>query len=293
MAVDENTTLHTDLIAQSIDFTNQFSTSLSTLLQVLGVTRKMPLASGNQIKIYENDVKLQDGNVAEGEVIPLSKVTRKLAKTVELTYKKHRKEVTAEAIQSSGFSGAVTDTDNEMLKANQRDVKKQFFDFVTGTEGATVVTADNFQMAIANSLGNLAVKFEDSDVQSVLFVNPMDFYAYLGGQQIQTQSAFGLQYIQNYLGFDVIIMSADVPQGKMAVTAADNLVVAYAPVNGNLSQAFPFTTDETGLIGIMHQAKGDNVSYDTVTLSAVVLFPERLDGIIQTTFAKNRHPTGS
>lgn len=283
---DEKLTVQTDLIAQSIDFTNQFKAGLTTLLQVLGVTRRQALSVGNQIKIYETDTDLADGKVAEGEIIPLSKVTKKLAKTITLDYNKHRKEVTAEAIQGSGFQAAVIDTDTELLRANQKDVKKSLLDFVTTAEGATQVTAESFQKAIALALGNLAVKFEDDDVQSVLFVNPLDFYQYLGDKEIQTQNSFGLQYLQGFLGFNTIILTAGVPQGKLAVTAANNLVMAYAPVSGQLNQAFSFTTDETGLIGVAHSPKNENLSYDTVTLSAVKLFPEMVDGIIQADFSK-------
>lgn len=283
----ENITVKDDLKPQSIDFTNQFNEGLTTLLKVLGITRKQPMMVGSQIKIYKSEVNAADGKVAEGEIIPLSKVTKKLDRTIDLDFNKHRKEITAEAIQSSGFSAAVIDSDNKLLRMNQKDIKKDLFDIVTSGEGATQITADNFQMALSLSLANLALKFEDMDIQSVVFVNPIDFYSYLGKTEIQTQTAFGLQYIQNYLGFNTIILSGSVPEGKVAATAALNLNVAYAPVNGELGQAFSFTTDETGLIGIMHTAKSDNVSYDSVTVSATKIFPEILDGIIQTDFSKS------
>lgn len=282
----ENITVKDDLKPQSIDFTNQFNAGLTTLLKVLGITRKQPMMVGSQIKIYKSEVKAADGKVAEGEIIPLSKVTKKLDRTIDLEFNKHRKEITAEAIQSSGFSAAVIDSDNKLLRMNQKDIKKDLFDIVTSGEGATQITADNFQMALSLSLANLALKFEDMDIQSVVFVNPIDFYSYLGKTEIQTQTAFGLQYIQNYLGFNTIILSGSVPEGKVAATAALNLNLAYAPVNGELGQAFSFTSDKTGLIGIMHTAKSDNISYDSVTVSATKIFPEILDGIIQTDFSK-------
>lgn len=50
----ENITTSKDLIAQSIDFTEQFTGSISTLLQVLNVTRMQPMAVGSQIKIYKS-----------------------------------------------------------------------------------------------------------------------------------------------------------------------------------------------------------------------------------------------
>ena len=279
----ENITTSTDLIAQSIDFTEQFTGSISTLLQALNVTRMQPMAVGSQIKIYKSEVTKANGNVAEGEVIPLSKVTRKLADTKELTYKKYRKQTTAEAIQSAGFNAAVNDTDSKLLRSIQGDIKKDFFDFVQ--TGTTKTSGDTFQKAIAQALGQLAIKWEDDDVQSVLFANPLDFYTYLGDSNITTQTAFGLTYIQNYLGFNTIILTGAVKQGTIAATASQNLNYAYAALNGNLNQAFNLTTDETGLIGVVHNAVTENASYETMALTSGVLFPERLDGIVVATIA--------
>lgn len=277
----ENITTASDLIAQSIDFTEQFNGSISTLLQVMGVTRMQPMAVGSQIKIYKSEVTKADGNVAEGEVIPLSKVTRKLAETKELAYKKYRKQTTAEAIQSAGFVPAVNDTDNKLLREIQKDIKKDFFDFVQ--TGTTTTTGDDFKKATAHALGQLAIKWEDDDIQSVLFANPIDFYDYLGDANVTVQTAFGLTYIQNFLGFNTIILSGAVKQGTIAVTAADNLNYAYAAINGQLGQAFTFTTDESGLIGVTHDSKTENASVDTLAMTSGVLFPERLDGIVVAT----------
>ena len=277
----ENITTSTDLIAQSIDFTEQFTGSISTLLQALNVTRMQPMAVGSQIKIYKSEVTKANGNVAEGEVIPLSKVTRKLADTKELTYKKYRKQTTAEAIQSAGFNAAVNDTDSKLLRSIQGDIKKDFFDFVQ--TGTTKTSGDTFQKAIAQALGQLAIKWEDDDVKSVLFANPLDFYTYLGDSNITTQTAFGLTYIQNYLGFNTIILTGAVKQGTIAATASQNLNYAYAALNGNLNQAFNLTTDETGLIGVVHNSVTENASYETMALTSGVLFPERLDGIVVAT----------
>ena len=279
----ENITTSTDLIAQSIDFTEQFTGSISTLLQALNVTRMQPMAVGSQIKIYKSEVTKANGNVAEGEVIPLSKVTRKLADTKELAYKKYRKQTTAEAIQSAGFNAAVSDTDSKLLRSIQGDIKKDFFDFVQ--TGTTKTSGDTFQKAIAQALGQLAIKWEDDDVQSVLFANPLDFYTYLGDSNITTQTAFGLTYIQNYLGFNTIILTGAVKQGTIAATASQNLNYAYAALNGNLNQAFNLTTDETGLIGVVHNSVTENASYETMALTSGVLFPERLDGIVVATIA--------
>lgn len=278
MAADANLITKDDLIAQSIDFNEQFTDGLGTLLRILGVTRMTPMAQGSTIKVYKSEVTKADGNVGEGELIPLSKVTRKLDHTLTLDFKKYRKLTSAEAIQSTGFKGAVTDTDAKLVKEVQKDVKQELFDFaVTGT---TKTSGETFKKAMAKGLGQLAVKWEDNDIQSVAFVNPVDFYDYLADAPLTMQTAFGLQYIQNFLGVNTIISSNAVKQGTIALTASQNINYAYASINGSLSQAFNLVTDETGLLGVAHQSVNNTLSYETVLLLAGKLFAERLDGIV-------------
>lgn len=278
MAVDANTITKNDLVAQSIDFTEQFNDGLQTLLRVLGVTRMTPMTQGSQIKIYKSEVTKANGSVGEGETIPLSKVTRRLDHTLTLEFNKYRKITTAEAIQSSGFQAAVTDTDSKLLKEIHGDVKKEIFDFV-GT-GNTKANGADFQKALGAGLGQLAVKWEDNDVQSVAFVNPIDFYNYVGAANITMQTAFGLQYIQNFMGVNTVILSGNVKKGTIDLTASQNINYAYAAINGALSSAFDLTTDETGLIGVAHNPVNESLSYQTVIFRAGQLFAERLDGVV-------------
>lgn len=286
MAVDPNTNLAADLINISIDFKERFNENIKKLQEVLGIMNLTSMSVGNQIKIYKSEVTKANPNVAEGEIIPLSKVTKKLAKTVELGYNKYRKVTTAESIQANGFVQAITDTDNLLLRAIQKDLKQNLFDFITGLTGTTATTADDFKGGIAKTLGQMAVKWEDYDVDAVLFINPIDFYDYLAKAELTTQSAFGLTYLENFMGFSKVIMTTAIPQGKIYATPTQNLNLAYANVNGgNLSQAFNFATDETGLLGVTHNSINESLSFQTVIMNGMVLFPERVDGIIETTIS--------
>ena len=281
---ETNLTTSTDLVAQSIDFVEQFSEGIQTLLNALGVVRMQPMTTGSQIKIYKSEVTKVDGNVAEGEIIPLSKVTRKLANTLTLGFKKYRKVSPIEAIQSAGrATPSIVATDNKLLRVVQKDVKKDLFDYITKSDAnKTTASGDDFQKAMAAALGQLSVKWEDYDTQTVAFANPLDLYAWLGNQTLTVQSAFGLQYIQNFLGFGTIILTAEVPQGTIATTVADNINYFYAPIS-SVGQLFNMSSDETGLIGVTHDAVNNNLSYETVVTMANVLTPERLDGIVLST----------
>lgn len=283
---ETNLTTSADLVAQSIDFTEQFTQGIQTLLNALGVVRMHPMTAGSQIKIYKSEVTKVDGAVGEGEVIPLSKVTRKLADTLTLTFKKYRKQTSIEAIQSAGgVTPAIVDTDNKLLREVQKDVKADLFDYITKANASkTTASGADFQKAMAAALGQLAVKWEDYDTQTVAFANPLDLYDWLGNQKIDVQNTFGLQYIQNFLGFNTIILTSAVKQGTIAATVADNINYFYAPIS-SVGQLFNMTSDETGLIGVTHDAVNNNLTYETVVTMASVLTTERLDGIVLSTIS--------
>ena len=48
-----------------------------------------------------------------------------------------------------------------------------------------------------------------------------------------------------------------------------------------LGKAFDFTTEELGLIGVTHDIQKQNLTAETIALSGVKLFAERLDGVVK------------
>lgn len=279
-AVDEKTITAADLAkVRDVDFAERFSTGIATLQKMLGVTRKIEKKAGEVLKVYKVSGTLESGVVAEGEVIPLSKYSTSYEPIGEAELKKWRKVTTAEAISEKGYGQAVNDTNARMLKDIQKGIRSNFISFLgTGTGSAS---GTGLQAALANTWGKLQILFEDTSVETVYFVNPLDVAAYLGSAQISTQTAFGMSYIENFLGMGTVILASDVPQGKIYATAAENIVLYYIPVtSADMAQAFALTADATGLIGIHTGATYDNLSAETVAASGVGLFAEKLDGIV-------------
>ena len=280
MAVQENTNLTTDFAkAQSIDFVNRFTGGIKKLQEMLGITRRQGLSEGSTIKNYKSSVTLADGDVAEGDLIPLSKVEKTLDKTYELAYKKYRRAVTLEAIQRSGFDQAVQEADTALLRKIQSNIRTDFAAFLaTGTGTAA---GNTMQAVVADAWAKLQVLFEDDGAGKVIVLaNPMDVSAYLGSSDITTQNAFGMTYFKAFL--DVSMMTnASVPKGKIYATVSDNINLAYPSISGGeISKAFHFTTDETGLVGITHAADYSRTNYETIILTAPTLYAERLDGVV-------------
>ena len=276
----ENTINSADLArVRDIDFAERFSAGLDTFMKMLGVSRKIEKKAGEVLKVYKVTGTLQDGTVAEGEIIPLSKFNTTYEPIGEAKLKKWRKETTAEAISEKGYGQAVNDTNAKMLRLIQNGIRSNFVTFLgTGTGAAT---GAGLQATIARVWGQLQVLFEDTAVEAVYFVNPLDIADYLATAQISTQTAFGMSYIQNFLGMGTVILASDVPKGKVYATAAENIVVYFINVSGSdMAQAFDLTSDATGLVGIHTGAVYNNLSAETVAASGVGLFAEKLDGVV-------------
>lgn len=265
--------------AREIEFTYTFSEGVRKLMEALGVTRKIAKQAGTVLKAYKAVGTLEDGAVAEGDTIPLSKYTTEPVTFGELTLKKWRKATSAEAIVERGYDQAVEMTTDRMLRDVQKAIRTDLFGFLaTGTGAAEGV---DLKSALAQAWGQLQVKFEDDAIQAVYFVNPLDIADYLGAAQISTQTAFGMTYVEDFLGLGTVIMNASVPKGKVYATAKENIVLYYIPVNGaDLGEAFDFTSDETGYIGIHETPDYTNMTASDTVVNGMVFFAERIDGVV-------------
>lgn len=280
MAAEANLITKSDLArVREIDFTLMFTESVKKLMEALGVTRKIAKQAGATLKTYKATGTLQSGAVTEGDTIPLSKYKTEAVTYKEITLKKWRKATSAEAIIERGYDQAVDMTTERMLKDVQKGIRSDFFTFLaTGTGTATGTT---FQATLAQAWGQLQTKFEDDEIEAVYFMNPLDVADYLATANISTQTAFGMTYVENFLGLGTVFFNSSVTKGKIYATAKENIVLYYVPVNGaDLQEAFSFTSDETGYIGIHEEPDYTNMTASDTVVNGMVLFAERLDGII-------------
>lgn len=285
MAAETNTILTSDLArVREIDFVSQFNSSVNAIAELLGTTRRIAAQDGTLLKALKVTGTLGNGVVAEGELIPLSKYETEYVAAGEITLKKWRKGTTAEAILKGGYDQAVGATTDAMVRDIQKGIRSSFVGFLatgTGTaEGA------NLQRTLANVWGKLQILWEDDAVETVYFVNPMDAAEYLGGANITMQTAFGMSYVENFMGLGRVFLSAAVPEGKVYATAAENVVLYYVDVaTSALGNAFNLTSDELGLVGITEYPDNDTARVMDMVMSGVTFFPERIDGIVVGTIA--------
>ena len=270
---------------REVDFTQQFAhNSLQKLIEVLGVTRKIPMMEGTTMYMYTISGELaNDGTVAEGEIIPLSKYAETKTPVGEITLKKWRKAVSAEGIKKTGYNNAVINTDAKLLKDVQAGVRGDFFSLLNGTiTGSTAVTGAGLQEALANAWAQLQIKFEDDTAEAVYFLNPLDVAPYLAKANISTQTAFGMNYVEDFLGLGTVIMTSRITQGTFIATAKQNIVMYYLTMNGDIAQAFQLTTDETGYIGIKSGYQNEErAQIESLVMSGIQFFVEYAAGVIK------------
>lgn len=284
MAENKLTTM-TDLgEIKSIDFVNKFSKNINDLLRLLGVTRRQELTNDLKIQTYKWTADVDNTKTAEGETIPLSKMTRAKDQEYTVEWFKKRRAVSAEAIARHGASRAITEADTRLLREIQNGIKDDFLAYLKKTK--TKVKGKSLQQALANSWGKLTTFNEFEGSPLVSFVNPLDVAEYLGNTAVASDASnvFGFTLLQNFLGMQNVIVMPSCPQGKIYTTAVENLVFAYLNVaGGDLGGLFADFTDETGLIGVARDRHLNNLTFESVFFGANVLFAEIPDGVVEAT----------
>jgi len=267
---------------RELDFVQTFGENINKFVEMLGVTRKIPVTAGTVLKKLTVTGTLQSGAVSEGEIIPLSKYATTWTSVGEATLNKYRKATTAEAILKGGFDQAVNETNRKMILDIQKTIRAGFITSLA--DGTGTASGATLQPALANAWGQLQVAFEDDDIQSVFFINPLDVADYLGSAQITVQTAFGFSYVENFLGLGTAILTAQVDKGTFYATAADNIVLYYVDATetaDGLGRAFDFTTDpETGFVGVHEDSNYQRMQSETVAIAGVDVFAEMPAGVI-------------
>jgi hypothetical protein len=265
---------------RELDYATLFGENIKNLIKMLGVTRMIPVTAGTVLKQKKVTGTLENGTVAEGDIIPLSQYSTTWTAIGEAKLNKWRKATTAEAIIKGGYDQAVNDTDGKMVLDIQKGIRSNFVTSMATGSGSASGTG--LQAALADAWGQLQVAFEDDDIEAVYFVNPLDIADYLKTAAISTQSAFGFKYVEDFLGLGTVIITGAITKGTFYATAKDNFVCYYINVNeaNGIGEAFDFTTDETGLVGIHEDGNYTRMQEETVAISGVDIFPEMPAGVI-------------
>lgn len=278
-------TAHISTTAREVDFVTRFANNWEHLRDIMGVTRTIRKTPGTVLKSKYATVVLQSGAVGEGEEIPYSQATVATKDYAPINVEKFAKGVSIEAINEHGYDDAVGLTDDQFLFELQNDVTGRFYTFVN--TGTLIEAKATFQAALAEAQGRVRNKWKKMHkgiTEIVGWCNILDAYDYLGAANITVQSEFGMNYIENFIGYSRLFLCSDdeVARGKVIATPVENMVLYYvSPDDSDFARAgLQYTTDGvTNLIGFHVQGDYKTAVSESFALMGMTLFAEYLDGI--------------
>lgn len=270
---------------REVDFVTRFALNWEHLQEIIGIIRRIEKQPGTVLKSKYAEVVLENGAVGEGEEIPLSEahVYEKDYATIDL--EKYRKQVSVEAIKDHGYDDAVGMTDDQFLFELQSNTVGRYYSHLR--TGTLISAKATFQAALAEAQGRVRNRFKKmhrSVTQIVGYCNMIDAYDYLGGANITIQSEFGMNYIENFLGYSRLFLCSDeeIPRGKVIATPVENIILYYVNASNNdfARAGLVFTTDNvTNLIGVHTQGDYTTVVSEIIAIMGMTLMTEYLDGI--------------
>ena len=285
MAPKANLTMsaNVEVRAREIDFVTRFGDTWESLREVLSIMRMIRKENGTVLKTKSASIVLQDGKVGEGEEIPYSLASVEETPYGEITIEKYAKAVSIEAVDEHGAEAAINMTDEAFLNELQGNVLDRFYAHLsTGTLTSDEAT---FQMAIAMAIGKVKDKFKKmrkNHSKIVVWVNTLDAYKYLGAAELTVQSAFGIDYVENFMGADKMILSSEIAEGKVIATPVDNIICYYVdPSNSGFRKlGLEYTVSgETPLIGFHANGNYSTAVGESFALMGLTLLTEYLDAI--------------
>lgn len=271
--------------AREVDFVTRFANNWEHLRDIMGITRVIRKQPGTVLKSKYAEVTLQSGSVAEGNEIPYSQADVKTKDYAPINVEKFAKAVSIEAINEHGYDDAVGLTDDQFLYELQNEVTGRFYTFMN--TGTLVSAKSSFQSALAEAQGQVRNKWKamHKGITDVVgFCNILDAYDYLGAAGITVQSEFGLNYIENFIGYRRLFLcsEAEVARGKVIATPVENIILYHvSPDDSDFAKAgLVYTTDgETNLIGFHVQGNYGTAVSESFALMGLTLMAEYIDGI--------------
>ena len=281
--------VYTSVTAREVDFVTRFGDNWDALRNIMGIMRPIRKAPGSRLISYTADVALESGTVDPGEVIPYSKATITQATMDDLTIEKYAKAVPIEDVNTYGAEIAIEKSDDAFLTKLQNVVLGRFYTFLN--TGSLTGTAATWQAALAKAQGEVLNKFAtiQKDVTSVVgFANILDAYDYLGTADITVQTAFGLNYIKDFMGYSTLFLlpAAQIARDKVLATPVENIDLYYIdPSDSEFARlGLQYTTQgETNLIGFHAQGNYSTAVGESYALMGMALWAEYLDGIAKIT----------
>lgn len=225
----------------------------------------------------------------EGDRITRSQYKVEKVDIGDVEFVPYAKQTTAQAILRGGFENAIARTDRKAIREMRGDVLAKFFSLLeNGT--SVVAPAAGGTYSLQQLLAFMDATLKDSmetngdggdDTNAVFFVNRQDAAAYLAVTNIVTQDAYGLTYLQNFLGVRNVILTNKVQSGTVRATTVENIHIYGMDFGALANTGLVYESDELGLIGVQHAIDYDHASAETYLVRSTNFVPEVLDYIVK------------
>ena len=271
------------------DFVTVFGKNWDALKAILGIMRPIKKQPGTKLVSYKASMKsgsLQGGaSVGEGEEIPYTEFQVEPVAYGDITVEKYAKAVSIEAVAKYGADIAIQKTDDAFLNELQSNVLARFYTFLN--TGSMTSAESSWQMALAMAKANVLDKFQKmrKNVTEVVgFANILDAYQYLGAANISVQTAFGINYVKDFMGYSTLFLlsAPDIARGKVIATPVENIDLYYIdPSDSDFAKlGLQYTVQgETNLIGFHANGNYNTAVGESFALMGMTLWAEYLDGI--------------
>ena len=277
--------VYTNVTAREQDFVSVFNLNWDALRRILGVMRPIRKAPGTTLVSYSASVALESGAVQPGEVIPYSKTTVVKTGFADLDIEKYAHAVPIEDVAKYGAEVAIEKSDEAFRNQLQNNVLSRFYSFLN--TGALTGAETTWQMALAIAKGKVVDKFNKmrKTVTNIIgFANVLDAYEYIGAAGITMQTRFGINYIEDFMGYSTLILLSDpdVPRGTVIALPVENIDLYYIdPGDSQFARlGLNYTTaGETNLIGYHAEGNYSTAVGESFALMGMALWAEYLDGI--------------
>ena len=282
---NETKTANIQVSPQEIEFVTRFGENFNKLLTMLGISRKIEKPNGTQLKVKRANITLQSGSVGEFQTIPYSEASVAEETIGSISIEKFKKGVSLEAIADHGYQDAVRLTDEALRTKLIRTATSRMYTQLRS--GELTYRAASFQMALSMAKGLVVNKFDamDKDITEVVgFANVLDAYKYIGAANITTQMLFGMEYVENFMGYRRLWLMSDgyIPSGTVCATPVENLIDYYINVgNAEFAEAdLSYVTDPLApFIGFRTKGNYDNASTNRYATMGLALLAEYIDGV--------------
>lgn len=297
MAVHYNTAKQTDVVkALNAELIENFTGMYDRLAELIGLFGVETIAAGTAIVQKSITGSLLNTTTAEGSsgtaYIEGDFVARSKYGVAENVIGKasivpYAKQTTGDAILKAGFENAILRTDRKAVQHVRDDLMTAFFTFMAN--GTSTASGNGLQAALAYTsakLGDVLEAAHESGGDPVYFVNRQDAAAYLASANITTQEAFGMDYLETFLGVRNVLLTNKVSSGTVYATPVENIHVFGIDFGALDTAGLSYDTDDNGLIGVAHEGEYDYVSAVTHIARGALFVPENTDFIVKATISE-------